>query len=141
MKDFLDGKDFSYEYRPPKEPTSINRTDSFKEELARITTKEERIKLAYENGIDTLEEYRDNKKRLQAEREHIQVLIQREENKRVSQPAPSKEEVLSRIRNVYDIISDDSVDYIIKGNLMREIFSEIIYDRKNNSLKFRIVIS
>ena len=40
--------------------------------LDHLSMRESRIKLAFENGIDTLEEYGANKKRLLEERQHLQ---------------------------------------------------------------------
>ena len=45
--------------------------EQLKQELARLSTRELRIKLAYENEIDTLEEYKENKIRLQKQRESL----------------------------------------------------------------------
>ena len=142
VKELLDGnKEFSYEYRPPVQPSAINRISTLEEDLRRIASREQRIKLAYENGIDTLEEYRGNKQRLNDERHRLEAQIDAEKEKESASAAPSKDEVLKRIQNVYDMISDDSIDYVTKGTIMREIFSEIIYDRGSDSLTFRIVVS
>lgn len=141
IQEFLNGKDFDYEYVPPKSPAAVGRVELLREELHRIASKEERIKAAYENGIDTLEEYGENKKRIQAELIRLEEEIAAELEKESSRPAPSKDEVLSRIRNIYEVLADDSVDHVTKGNCLREVFSEIIYNRAQDSLTFRIVIS
>lgn len=141
IHEFLDGKEFHYEYIPPMRPAAADRTELLQEELRRISSREQRIRAAYENGIDTLEEYGENKKRLQAERSRIESEIIDMKEKEKSRPAPSKDDVLSRIRTIYDILTDESVDYKIKGSCLREVFSTITYDRQNDSLTFRITVS
>lgn len=140
IKELLDGKEFTYEYRPPKAPSNLNRASVIEDELRRISSREQRIKLAYENGIDSLEEYGDNKRRIREDRQRLEEELRLTQEKESFSP-PSKSDVLARIQNVYDMISDDSVDYVTKGTLMREIFSEIVYDRDSSSFVFRIVVS
>ena len=77
LEELLAGKDFEYEYRPPAAPKTISRLAELQSELARIATKEERIRLAYENGIDTLEEYKNNKLRLQKDRKRLEEAIRK----------------------------------------------------------------
>lgn len=141
IREFIDGKDFDYDYIPPKAPASAGRIELLRDELRRIDVREDRIRAAYENGIDTLEEYGANKRRLQADREHIVEEIEKELEKEKSRPVPSKDEVLGRMRTIYDVLADDSVDHISKGNCLRELFSEIIYDRQKDALTFRITVS
>ena len=48
-----------------------NRPDSVARLLLQLSKKEERIRCAYENGIDTLEEYKARKEKLEAERRRL----------------------------------------------------------------------
>ena len=141
MEEFLNGKDFDYEFRAPSLPEAEGRSSLLQKELDRLSSREDRVKLAYENGIDTLEEYRGNKLRLQKERERLQAELQKEMSGVPAARKPSREEVLKRIQDVYNVVSDPSIDQETKGGLMRELFGDITYDRKNDVLTFRIVIS
>ena len=49
----------------------ISERESLLSELDKISNREKRIRLAYENEVDTLEEYKRNKERLQKDREDI----------------------------------------------------------------------
>ena len=57
----LAGMEFEYRYHAPETPQKIDRRAQLKEELEKLSTRETRIKLAYENEVDTLEEYKENK--------------------------------------------------------------------------------
>ena len=48
-----------------------NRPDSVARLLLQLSKKEERIRCAYENGVDTLEEYKARKEKLEAERRRL----------------------------------------------------------------------
>ena len=48
-----------------------NRPDNISRLLLRLSKKEERIRCAYENGVDTLEEYKARKEKLEAERRRL----------------------------------------------------------------------
>ena len=74
--------------------------------LEHLAAREARVKTAYENGIDTLEEYGANKKRLAEERQSLQ-----EELDRVLTPAAppetiSKEDFRKEIKNINDILKN-----------------------------------
>lgn len=61
--------------------------------LARVAVKESRIRDAYESGIDTLEEYKDNKLRIANERQELLAEIERLKGIAASTPdnVPSEE--------------------------------------------------
>lgn len=107
------------------------------EALSRLEIKEKRIREAYENEIDTLEEYKENKLRLAKEREDLireyQELQERYQDK---DTAPSEKDVLNRIRTVYDLISDPNVGHEVKGVAIRSVLKEIVWDRQNKKMTF-----
>ncbi len=136
----LAGLDFEYEYHAPQTDEQISQKDSLLDELEKITSRERRIQLAFENGVDTLEEYKMNKERLR----NARADIQRQIDELQSAPAvekPSKEDVLARVRTVYDVIKNPDVDYETKGSFMRGLVEDIVYDKKNQRLIFHLYIS
>ena len=100
--------------------------------------RETRIRLAFENEIDTLEEYRENKARIQAERERI---ISEIDKRKTPNSIPTKEEMLLKIQHVYNIISDPDVDYQSKGVFIRSVLEDIVYDKQNDRLLFHFYCS
>ena len=103
--------------------------------------KEQRVRDAYENEIDTLEEYKENRRRLNAQREYFIKEISSLENAFQNTEQPAKKDVVEEIRNVYEVIRDPENDYETKGMFIRTIVDQIIYDKVSGKLYFDIVIS
>lgn len=138
FEQLLAGEDFTFTYRPIEHTDESLQLDEYKKELEKIQSRELRIKLAYENEIDTLEEYKENKARLQSDRERIESLIS---NLETSQKSPDKEDVLKSIQTVLDIIKNEEVDYEVKGTFIRSVVEEIIFDRETETFTFCLYIS
>ena len=127
-------------------PTTLLRTavkiserESLLSELDKISNREKRIRLAYENEVDTLEEYKRNKERLQKDREDI--LMQLENLDKNNGDTKTKSDVLKNVQTVYDVIKNDAIDYDTKGIFMRSLVEDIVYDKKNGKLIFHLYIS
>ncbi|MCI8418641.1 MAG: recombinase family protein [Lachnospiraceae bacterium] len=105
-----------------------------KDSLQRLLEKEKRVKAAYQDGVDTLEEYRQNKVLIQAEQKRLQKQI---ENIETASPSPDTEahkmEMLLRVRSVMDILQSD-VTKEVKARSIRSICDKIIYDKKAKNL-------
>ena len=136
----LDGMNFEYTYHPPQSTEKKEKQDSLTKELEKLKTREQRIRLAYEKGIDTLEEYGENKARLKQAREELEAKIS-DLNPQSSTAIPSKQDVLSRVKTVYDVIRDPDIDYPTKGTLMRSLVEDIVYDKENEKMIFHLYIS
>ena len=76
--------------------------------LAKIEMKEKRIKEAYMNGIDSLEEYKENKLLLTKERADLEEKIKNTNAEPNNNMDMIKNDMKKRIENVYDIITGDS---------------------------------
>ena len=140
FEQILSGMDFQYKYHAPETPEKVDRRTQLLEELEKLSTREARIRLAYENEVDTLEEYKENKKRLNLARIDLQNELDNLETVSKSNE-PSREEILGKVRTVYDIIKDDNVDYETKGVFMRSLIEDIVYDKKNGQMIFTLYIS
>lgn len=117
--------------------------DLLRQELDQIAVKETRVKLAYENGIDTLEEYKENRRRLKESREELLEKI--DVATTATQPDDSdshtRETLLKEIRSVSEILKDPAESYERKGLLLRSIVDGITYDKEKNRLYFNFFIS
>lgn len=104
-------------------------------QLQKVENKEKRIKAAYLNEIDTLEEYKANKAALLEERATIEKNIKL---LTVSNADMSKEEMDKKMKQnisaLLAVLQDDSADYVQKGNMMRNVVDHIVFDRGNTSL-------
>ncbi len=137
FEDILNGKEFTYKSRADKATINNDELTFLKHELDKIDTKESRVKDAYENEIDSLEEYKENKERLNKQRDEIKDKIEVIKEKNVDNPVP-KEEALKEIKNVYEILKDPTASYEVKGNFIRSIVDKIVFDRKKCLLFFDI---
>lgn len=104
-------------------------------QLQKVENKEKRIKAAYLNEIDTLEEYKANKAALLEERATIEKNIKL---LTISNTDMSKEEMDKKMKQnisaLLTVLQDDSADYVQKGNMMRNVVDHIVFDRGNTSL-------
>lgn len=122
---------FSYKEIIPIE--EINERELLEEQLKMISLKEDRIKQAYRDGIDTLEEYKRNKEIIENERQEI---AQRLEECSLTKPEPidEKEIMLQDVENVHKYISSEEYTNQQKNDMLRSIVDKIIYNRENNTL-------
>lgn len=135
FESILAGESFSFTYKPLENTDTASELNDYKKELERIDSRELRIKLAYENGIDTLEEYKENKTRIKEDRDRIQSLI----NELVKpRDIPCEDTVFKKAKTVLDVIKNDDISYEVKGNFMRSVVEEIIFDRKTETFRFRL---
>ena len=92
----------------------------------------------FENEIDTLEEYKENKIRLQKQRESLLENIKELEAQKPEDP--SRDNVLSQIRSVYDVLLDPAAESSTKGNFIRTIVDQIVFDKEAEMVYFDIII-
>ena len=119
----LEGADFSY----------------VRKELSRIDMKSKRIHDAYESGIDSLQEYKENKERLNDDRSKLEFELHNLLHKK-KEKFTDKSEVLKEIKSVNDVLKDPDVGYEEKGMLIRTIVDQIVWDKENNKMYFDIIV-
>lgn len=135
LEGLLNGMDFTVSY-VEKDAPEITEHEQWEKDFQNLAVREQRIKIAYETGVDTLEEYKENKARLKQEREELE----RKKEQFIDVPAASdaKEQFLRKVRNVFDILKSDEVGNDTKGVFIRSIVEEIIYDKESDTLTFRL---
>ena len=105
----LDGAEFTYVCKKKKTDHSLQ-IDQLQREISKLAMREGRIKEAYEAGVDTLAEYKNNKDRLVSDRLELTAalsqLLQEEQSEQ-----PNTEEVLKEIRSVADVLKNPDVGY------------------------------
>ena len=104
------------------------------DQIKKIDVKLQRIKEAYMNGIDTMEEYKENKQAVQEEKQHLEKQLS-EIKEEKSNSKDDDEDMLLRVKNVYDILSSDSVDATTKNDVLRSVVEQIIYEKDKDLLK------
>ena len=143
LKHVVGSGQIEYEYIPQDDPAANRDEIVLQEALERLTAKEQRVRDAYENGIDSLDEYRQNKLRLQDERQELLQALNNlnEATAQNRQAQPDKQEALQRIRSVYDLLISENIDYATKGNALRSIVKYIEFDREQDRIDIHYYIS
>ncbi len=139
FEQILDGAEFTYVCKRKTTDNSLQ-IEQLQKEIDKLSMREARIRDAYEAGIDTLEEYKNNKERLVSDRLELTAalsqLLQKEQTEE-----PDKEEVLKEIRSIADILKNPDVSYEEKGTLIRSVVEQIVYDKESGKMSFDIIIS
>lgn len=102
-------------------------------ELEKLKEKERRIKETYINGIDTIEEYKENKKFLQSQKEMLNKQLEKLKNKK---EIKNKEEIIKeQLQTVYNVLIDDKIDIQRKYEVSHMIIDRIDFLRDNGLLE------
>ncbi len=135
LKELLLSDSLNYE-KIPIRPLDTNQEFLYAN-LKDIEKKEERIKIAYIDGIDSLEEYKNNKRALEKQRKKIEKQL-------TPKKSPSIQDIqailLSNIENTIRIIEGE-YDNERKSEAIRSVCSRITYDRKKDSVIFDLFIA
>ena len=133
LESVLANGDLNFTYKEIAPIEEVNEQELLEEQLAQISLKENRIKQAYRDGIDTLEEYKHNKEIIETERKEI---VQKIEKYSITQTNPSdeKELILRDIADVYLYIQSEEFTNQQKNEMLRTVIDKIIYNRENNTL-------
>lgn len=127
-----------FEYTPAASASGspADPSNEIQSQLDRLRHQEERARIAYENEVYTLDEYKDSKARLRSEiqrlSDELQHLLEQP-----AEPAPPQKELLDRVRDVRDLLASPSVDFETKGNALRSILKCIVFDRKTEHFDFQ----
>jgi len=134
LNDVLECGNVSYEIKNAVKPEDTHELETLKNLLQKLEIKESRAREAYMDGIDTKEEYRQNKILLQNERKSLESSIAQftkiYENSAV-QKADRTKQILENIRNVIDILKSDTFSMVQKNIALKSIVDKIIFDREH----------
>lgn len=124
--------ELSFSIKDPEPVESNTELNILEEQLSKIDIKEKRIKDAYMNGIDTMEEYKENKALLAQEREVLEnkLLLFRKKPVTKEEAAPKMQE---RIQNVYDIITNDNFSIAQKNDAVKSIVEKIVFHKETDT--------
>ena len=105
------------------------------EQLQSLSGKEERVKASYREGIDTLEEYKENKSIIQKERDRLEQQLKELEDHRPKEDSNPAADMLLKVQGVYDILVSDSYTCSQKNEALKQIIDKVVYDKENDTLK------
>jgi len=103
------------------------------EQLGKIGDKEIRVKRAYEDGIDTLEEYKDNKKRLSDERQNLKNALELLKEKIIEYR--HDDDVINKLTSVYELLTDENIDMKQKYETAHFLIEKAVFSKAEKSLK------
>lgn len=120
-------------------PAASEKESELRKLLSRLNDREKRVKDAYLNEIDTIEEYKENRMLINSERGRIQSeLNELLAAKNNSTPDEDKQLMIQNITEVLSVLKDPDANYTEKGIAIRKIMDKIIFDRKNTSFDFHL---
>lgn len=134
IREVLDSGNIMFRYMAPDREPAADLVSIYTEQLKRNAEKFERIKEAYRNGVDTLDEYKANKQLVQQEKERLHEQLAEASSDQQVEPT-SDASLLSRVRNVYEIVRSDSVDSVTKNEILKSVIEKIVYDKDSDELK------
>lgn len=117
----------------PKETSSYsNEYEILLSELSRYDDKLTRIKEAYKNGIDTLEEYKESKKALEDERQELNNKL---ELLKKNLDDENGESIYKRAKSVYELLTDDSVPIDVKYKASHFLINKITFYKQKSLIE------
>lgn len=101
----------------------------------KINEKLERAKRLYLEGIDTIEEYKENKLKLENEKKYIEneIIKIKEHEKNLAQ----EEQFSIKAKSTYELMVDENIPEDVKFTVIHDLIENIIFDRKEMSLKIQ----
>lgn len=138
LEKFIQSDGYSYEVKnmtgqENHELSLLNHT------LSSISQKEARIKAAYQDGIDTLEEYKENRDRINQEREEILKRIKAFTPDSDHEPNYRKISIQKTEELITDLKKSDKTDEQ-KAVMVRSVIEKVVYHKKNNHMEFHVYL-
>lgn len=125
LKNKILQKDFNISKQTPKK----SKTTDFEKLLIQEKLKLERVKTAYADGIDTLEEYKSNKAEITSNIKMLEKEIKKSEK---TQKTPSKNDYSKKVTSVLKIVESEKATPKEKNTALRTIIDRIIFYRMPN---------
>lgn len=103
--------------------------------IANETAKLARVREAYEKGVDSLEEYRYNKQRIQSSIEKLRKLESKANAETAPPTAAELQEFRRRLLDVIRTVTDPAQTELAKGIALRTVIEHITFHRPENSFE------
>lgn len=106
--------------------------------LEKLNAREKRIKDAYLNEIDSLEEYKENKQNLQIERDRLQKELDELSAIPELDKAALDNQMYHNLSDTIATLKNEQASYEEKGLALRSVVDKIVFDRKNTVFDFHL---
>lgn len=97
-------------------------------QIKRLEIRLERVKVAYEDGVDSIQEYKKNKKNILGEIDNLKKLLKESTVEEVDEI--NKKELC----RLTEILKDKTISNVVKNKVARTIFKEIIKGGENGKI-------
>lgn len=114
----------------PRTVENINKNNFILKRIEREEQKLLRVKQAFEKGIDTIDEYAENKKRIQEEISSLRLQLTAEAFEQTS-PQELKQRFLQKYGDLVIKLNDSSVSTADKNSILKMFVDEIIFNKKS----------
>ena len=104
--------------------------------LENLKKKSERCKNAYLNGIDNLEEYKENKLLIAEEKKKLEEQLNLLKNKNSNNKDQKQNIIREQLKNVYEILNDKHIEMVKKYDIAHKCINTIVYDNGTLYLKY-----
>lgn len=109
--------------------TSSGNTEKIKNQIKKEQAKLDRIKQAYISGIDTVDEYKQNKQKVMSEIDRLTVLLENSKPKNTN-----VSELPTRCEKLLDLLRSDEPDSK-KNAVLKSVIEKAVYSRDNHTLQ------
>lgn len=126
-----------YNIRPPQRPEAETCGSLLKKQLERLEWKEQRLREAYMDGVDTLEEYKAGKHRLAEERKALNLRLTDDagsDQKAAFDAVSDPPAMTDKIHSLYDILTSDCTSTAQKNTALRSVIDKIVYSRADSHI-------
>lgn len=135
LEEYLNTGDIEYELKEYEPAERVDECSVIKKRIEDLLPKEERIKASYREGIDTLEEYKENKRLIQEERNRLEKQLQELLSHSEATHKPDYDQImLQRIKSVCEILKSDNYTTTQKSEALKQIVEKIVFNRKTDTL-------
>ena len=113
-------------------PEKQYESDAIEKQIQREKQKLQRIREAYENGIDTIDEYRENKQKITDRLKKLQ-------SEQITTKPPAKKQLTTKLRSsrqgVMAVLKDPHVGAGEKNILLRSFIEKVVYNKVKNQVE------
>ena len=139
LKKFAESDSPAFSVIGRKDDSGTLKIKNLENELKKLENRANRAKMAYLDGIDTKEEYLENKTMIANMKQEIEEKI-----KELSTPqmdlSQATQSMKKRVEEVYQILCSDAENEE-KGNALRSVVSTIVFHRDTGSFEFEYFLS
>lgn len=133
LEDPFDTADTVFVHRDlPRDDSSAQQM--IQDQIKDLDRKERRLRAAYMDGIDTLDDYREARRTLDARREELKKRLEE-----LTCPEESEDVRLRLIQNTQDVLKvlrNPDMDVLKKQDAIRNICQKILWDKETSTLTF-----